>query len=416
MVYTFGVDPPSFLYSRTDPSLERLAQSFEQKGYAGCWVVNFSDIYTLQKNLGSDFYTHIIHPLMQQAIAFFTDMFPQESHPYVDMGAGFYLGLYSAQLEQQAVQSVSDMQAKAHALQEMLSTQMLSLPCAEKLWDKRIAVGVSFAFFNPLLSSYQQVMQLGHEAFSASERDLHYNTHVSHRGHLEQLLVSRNTYAVFQPIVSLHNKRVFAYEGLSRGPEGSPYHSPAYVLAIAERLNISTQIDRLFRHTVLKACVAHKNPVKFFINVLPSSFFDPELESAAFKDMLEAYQISPSHVVLEVSEKNFFQEEKNILERLKGLRGLGIEWAMDDVGTGYSGLQRMVLLDPSYLKIDQSLIKNIHTNATQRSLLSFLLRMADETGATVIAEGIEHKEELDVLMDLGVCFGQGYYLGRPERF
>jgi EAL domain-containing protein (putative c-di-GMP-specific phosphodiesterase class I) len=92
---------------------------------------------------------------------------------------------------------------------------------------------------------------------------------------------------------------------------------------------------------------------------------------------------------------------------------LGFSFAIDDVGAGYSGLETVAALKPAYLKIDIALVRDIHLKRISQQMVKAILDMSHGLGATVIAEGIEAKEEASALQDLGVSWGQGYHFRRP---
>lgn len=93
----------------------------------------------------------------------------------------------------------------------------------------------------------------------------------------------------------------------------------------------------------------------------------------------------------------------------------GYQIALDDVGAGYSGLNRVVNTTPNYLKADIELVRNIHLSKSKQSMMKLLVNYCDEMGLKLIAEGIETQEELECICNLHVHYGQGYYLGIPER-
>jgi len=88
---------------------------------------------------------------------------------------------------------------------------------------------------------------------------------------------------------------------------------------------------------------------------------------------------------------------------------------VDDAGAGYSSLSTIAELQPDFLKFDRSMVSGIHESKIKQELLKTLLEMAGRTGSRVIAEGIEQAEELEMMREIGVELGQGYYLERPSR-
>jgi EAL domain-containing protein (putative c-di-GMP-specific phosphodiesterase class I) len=93
---------------------------------------------------------------------------------------------------------------------------------------------------------------------------------------------------------------------------------------------------------------------------------------------------------------------------------LGMSFAVDDVGAGYSGLESIAKLKPTYLKIDTSLVRDVHVNVVNRAMVKAIIALGHGIGARVIAEGIHNEEEMQVLRALDVDFGQGYHLARPD--
>jgi EAL domain-containing protein (putative c-di-GMP-specific phosphodiesterase class I) len=93
---------------------------------------------------------------------------------------------------------------------------------------------------------------------------------------------------------------------------------------------------------------------------------------------------------------------------------LGMSFAVDDVGSGYSGLELIAKLRPNYLKIDKNLVRDVNANVVNRAMVNAIITLGHKIGAEVIAEGIENEEEAQVLRALKVDFGQGYHLARPD--
>jgi EAL domain-containing protein (putative c-di-GMP-specific phosphodiesterase class I) len=91
-----------------------------------------------------------------------------------------------------------------------------------------------------------------------------------------------------------------------------------------------------------------------------------------------------------------------------------MSFAVDDVGAGYSGLELIARLHPHFLKIDMALVRNVHTSVVNQAMVKAIVTMSRAIGATVIAEGIHSQDELAMLDQLGVDFGQGFFLARPD--
>jgi EAL domain-containing protein (putative c-di-GMP-specific phosphodiesterase class I) len=142
--------------------------------------------------------------------------------------------------------------------------------------------------------------------------------------------------------------------------------------------------------------------------------YDPEFRGAALVRLVEAQGLKPERVVLEITEKSAIENYALFAEALADLTRLGFAIAVDDVGSGYSGLEKIAHLNPRYLKFDRELIRNIDSSYIRREMTRALKAFADRIGSTIIAEGIEREGELATLLELGIEYGQGFLLGRPS--
>jgi EAL domain-containing protein (putative c-di-GMP-specific phosphodiesterase class I) len=143
---------------------------------------------------------------------------------------------------------------------------------------------------------------------------------------------------------------------------------------------------------------------------------DPQFRDKALIDLLERAQVSPDRIVIEITEHEMIEKYELFRETTAYFTALGMSFAVDDVGTGYSGLESIAKLKPSYLKIDKDLVRDVHLQrGVNRTMVKAIIDIGHGIGAKVIAEGIEKEEDQQVLRDaLGVDFGQGYHLGRPD--
>ncbi len=118
-------------------------------------------------------------------------------------------------------------------------------------------------------------------------------------------------------------------------------------------------------------------------------------------------------LVLEVTEHVRVEDYAALGSALRQLRLSGLRLAIDDAGAGFASLQHIVRLAPEGIKLDRTLTNHIEVDRARRALTSALISFASQTGATIVAEGIETRAEVEALRALGVAYGQGYFLGRP---
>jgi EAL domain-containing protein (putative c-di-GMP-specific phosphodiesterase class I)/GGDEF domain-containing protein len=219
---------------------------------------------------------------------------------------------------------------------------------------------------------------------------------------------------LFQPIVSMVERRVVGYEALSRGPSNSPLHSPLVLFAAARQFGMLTELEMLCRHKAVEGFSQQELPGRLFLNVSPESLLENQHYPGRTLAMLEAVGMSPQQVVIELTEQAPIDNFELLYSALHHYRDMGFSIALDDLGAGYSSLRLWSELHPEFVKIDRHFIDGIHLDRVKREFVGSILDMAKASSAHIIAEGIELPEELEVLQEMGIDWIQGYLLGRPE--
>ncbi|MCT2537879.1 EAL domain-containing protein [Aquibacillus koreensis] len=225
----------------------------------------------------------------------------------------------------------------------------------------------------------------------------------------------------FQPILDLQKNKIIGYEGLNRPPQ-SPYfpNTESFYDYIGET-NQAFFFEKHCRNTTLHEYYHQINGQRFyqdkiiFINIHPQVLVDFEYKSGETLQVLKQLNISPSQVVLELTEKKAVKDYGMFAKMLENYRSQGFRIAVDDAGSGYNSLKSVVQLKPEFIKLDKSLIQCIHQCLDKQKMVALLLDFALQSNTSVIAEGIEQQEELNYLKELGVHYGQGYLLGKPNQ-
>lgn len=230
---------------------------------------------------------------------------------------------------------------------------------------------------------------------------------------LRSLIAEDNLFPHFQPIVDLRSGDTIGHEALIRGPEGSPLYTPDRLFQTAIRCGLLHTLELTCRRLSLQRFAELKLDTKLFLNISASLLGTPEHQKGLTAEMLEALQIPQHAIVIELSEQHPFDQYGLTLDAVRHYKGMGFDIAIDDLGSGYSGLKLWSELQPNIVKIDKYFVHNVDREPIKRQFVKSICSIANGVGCMIIAEGIETKSELLTLKELGVNIGQGYFLGRP---
>ncbi|MFQ5793074.1 MAG: GGDEF domain-containing phosphodiesterase, partial [Acidobacteriota bacterium] len=275
----------------------------------------------------------------------------------------------------------------------------------------KINIGYSFVLYNPLIKEERLILRLIDEARRMAYFQA-YRMETKNKEMLQELILKEDVRTVFQPIVRLEDRSILGYEALTRGPRGTEFESPYMLFDIATESDLQFELDRLCRWKALMSARKLDPPYKLFVNTLPMTIRDPEFQGERMIEILEGASLSPSRIVLEITERLAIENYGLFNEAMNYFTDIGFAVAVDDMGAGYSGLEKIVHLAPNYLKFDLLMVRDIDTSFVKREMLKAVLSLAENVGAEVIAEGIETQHELQTLMDLGIVFGQGFLFSR----
>lgn len=217
---------------------------------------------------------------------------------------------------------------------------------------------------------------------------------------------------------SLSTGVVLAYEALSRISEDGLFSSPEELFIAAKEHNRLWELEQLARSISQKSAQSFMTPTiskKLFLNVNPHILQDDSFIRGFTKEFLTVYGISPKQVIFEITERNVISDMKSFKTIIYHYKSQDYTIAIDDVGAGYSGLNLISDVDPTYIKIDMKLIRDIHVSPIKRAIVKGLVEFSKASRVMLIAEGVETFEELDCVLHLGVQYAQGYLIQRPKR-
>jgi len=213
----------------------------------------------------------------------------------------------------------------------------------------------------------------------------------------------------FQPIVWARDGSLFGYEALLRSDEPLLPH-PAAMLDAAERVAGLERLGRVIRQRAAEPMQQAPSDALLFINLHPQDLTDPVLHA---DDTLLASMAS--RVVLEVTERAALEGISDVPSRIASLRARGFRVAIDDLGAGYAGLASFALLEPDIVKLDMSLVRDVHQSPVKQKLVRSMTQLCKDLGLLVVGEGVEVMEEREALIELGCDLLQGYCMARPGR-
>jgi EAL domain-containing protein (putative c-di-GMP-specific phosphodiesterase class I) len=211
----------------------------------------------------------------------------------------------------------------------------------------------------------------------------------------------------YQPIVSWSRREIYGFEALLRSREPSLPH-PGAILDAAERLDRLNDLGRTIRGRAGDPIATMPEGAMLFVNLhtqdlLDEELYDPERPLARIA----------KRVVLEITERASLHGVRDVQGRMTRLREMGFRIAVDDLGAGYAGLNSFSQLEPEVVKLDMTLIRDVHKQPKKLTLVRTMIAMCHELGIQVVAEGIEGPEERDAIVWAGCDLLQGYLFAKP---
>ncbi|MDO9103942.1 MAG: EAL domain-containing protein [Methylovulum sp.] len=229
------------------------------------------------------------------------------------------------------------------------------------------------------------------------------------------VLNNRALQIVFQPLVDVVKGEIYGYECLMRGlrADGSII-GPDMLLEQAKKAGLLFNLDRLAREMALQQAVAVQLQGRISINFLPTAIYNPEMCLRDTVLWAEELGIDPARIMFEVVETENVKDFGHLKTILDFYRKKGFKTALDDVGSGYAGLNLLAELTPDLIKIDRCLVQNVDALPIKQSIVAALIAISLANNIEVLAEGVETEAERDYLMAQGVSKMQGYLFGKPN--
>ena len=253
--------------------------------------------------------------------------------------------------------------------------------------------------------------------FYSTEMTANVERRMSIEAAMRQALERKELALRYQPQVNMQTGDIIGVEALIYWPgnEGE-YLSPAQFIPVAEETGLIVPIGECVLETACKQLsVWHKNGMEgmtISVNVAPRQFRDPEFKSIV-RNALDKSGLQPGMLCLEITERLLLEDDKEIQATLDDLKAIGIRLDIDDFGTGYSSLSYLKRFPIDRVKIDRSFVGGLVKNSDDHAIVRAIIALAKALNLQVIAEGVEKKQQIDILRSEECYEYQGYYFARP---
>ncbi len=236
---------------------------------------------------------------------------------------------------------------------------------------------------------------------------------------IQSIIKNKKVEIFFQPIVSINRQKIFGVEALIRGIcENGEYISPYTLFTEAKKDGLTLELDKLARKKALekfKTLYEKDEHLILFLNFESSLITDDfSGNDFDFNDRAKSLGIPPSNIALEIKEDEIVSDA-GLYKFCSLYRERGFNIAMDDFGVGSSSFDRLTIVKPDIIKVDISIIKDVHQNHTRKEILKAITNMSRNIGARVLAEGVEKEKEILECMKIGINTYQGYWFDRPQK-
>lgn len=252
------------------------------------------------------------------------------------------------------------------------------------------------------------------ETVRAQCRQLQAEQHNERLLELRRIVDTEDIEIRFQPIIRLQDGKVHGYEALTCGPKGSAFESPEILFSYAEETDHIHDLERICRLRSVYQARALDAGKRLFLNCSARVLAEPGPFCHTLLEQAEKCGLGPSDIVLEITERVAITAWNDFRRSVAALRLTGFPIAIDDVGAGYSSLKAVAEVQPDYLKVDLSLVRDVDKSDLKKRLFDTLVGVASSIGAQIIAEGVETEEEYLELKKMGISYGQGFYFARPQ--
>ena len=392
-----------------------LSERLLRGGHLAIVLIDLSEIGKIAQGQGSQTYDRMMDLLGSEIVKLRGAELRQQDLLTISEKAGDAFLVFLAPRSANAPPTPQALEEVAERVQGALNRRIASPTLLSLRTRPGVNAGFSLIVNNPLIHVTRLIQQGIKEA-----RDIAYLARLYREARdkqrLQHIILTEDIRTVFQPVVDIKNSgKIHGFEALARGPRGTDLESPLALFDMAAKTNLLFELDQLCRRNSVQSAEGLRTPYKLFINTLPFSIRDPHFRGKFLLDLLDGSNLHPDRIVLEVTETFAIEDYAAYLEEMRYFSDMGFPTAIDDMGAGYSGLEKIVHLQPNYLKLDMHMVRGVNRSVIKRDIMQAFCTMAKKIGAGVVAEGVETMEELETVRRLGVEYAQGFLMARPTN-
>lgn len=213
----------------------------------------------------------------------------------------------------------------------------------------------------------------------------------------------------FQPIVDARSKKIISFEALVRGPNGQPAKE---VFSQVETYQIFS-FDQACRRRAIELASSLKLRHQLNLNLFPHELYQTGMNIRATLQAALKYKFPQENIVFEITENEKLTDNRELVNLIRMYQEFGFQTAIDDFGSGYAGLNLLVEYCPNWIKLNRTLIADIHEDRVRQTIVEGIRLICTKLNIQMMAEGVETVEEYDWLRKSGVDIFQGYYFAYP---
>ena len=231
------------------------------------------------------------------------------------------------------------------------------------------------------------------------------------------IIENNRIYPVYQPIVSVKEKKIVGVEALTRGVDSSDdMVTPDRLFCASKEYDKVLEFDRLCRKNAITKFgeEGNKDDHILFLNFDPGILNDVSIGSCWMEKLVRANNIEPSSVAIEIVESQV-ESSKKLIEFTNLYRDLGFLIVLDDFGAEHSNLNRVIDLKPDIIKIDRKIVDCVSNEHYKRAIISSIVNLSNKTGVLTLAEGVENLNDITTCCELGVDLFQGFFFAKPDK-